>query len=54
MKRILTPLTVAILIALTPFSGVAFAQTTKTSAAPTTPATPAGATAPVVIQSPTD
>jgi len=55
MTRILTPLTVAMLIALTPFSGVAFAQTTKTPAAPTAPTSPpAAATAPVTIQSPTD
>ncbi len=55
MTRILTPLTVAILIALTPFSGMAFAQTTKTPAAPTAPTSPpAAATAPVTIQSPTD
>lgn len=44
----------AILIALTPLSGVAFAQTAKTPAAPTAPTTPAAATAPVTIQSPTD
>ncbi len=55
MTRILTPLTVAMLIALTPFSGMAFAQTTKTPAAPTAPTSPpAAATAPVTIQSPTD
>lgn len=44
----------ALLIALTPLSGVAFAQTTKTPAEPTAQATPAAATAPVTIQSPTD
>ena len=55
MTRILTPLTVAMLIALTPFSGMAFAQTTKTPAAPTAPTSPpAAATARVTIQSPTD
>lgn len=47
-------LTAAILIALTPLSGVAFGQTTKTPAGPTAQATPAAATAPVAIQSPTD
>lgn len=54
MTRIFTPLTVAMLIALTPFSGVVFAQTTKMPVAPTAPANPATATAPVAIQSPTD
>jgi len=55
MPRILTPLTAAMLIALTPFSGVAFAQTTKTPGPPTAPASPpAAAMAPVTIQSPTD
>lgn len=49
-----TSLATAILIALTPLSGVAFAQTTKTPAAPTAHAAPAAATAPVTIQSPTD
>ena len=44
----------AILIALMPLSGVAFAQTPKPPAAPTAQATPATATAPVTIQSPTD
>jgi hypothetical protein len=52
MKLTFTPLTVAMLIALTPLSGVAFAQTTKIPAAPTAPATPA--MAPMTIQSPTD
>ena len=52
MTRTFTPLTVAMLIALTSFSCVAFAQTTKTPAASAAPATPA--TAPVTIQSPTD
>ena len=54
MTHTFTPLTVAMLIALTPFSGVVFAQTTKTPAAPTAPTTPAAATASVTIQSPTD
>ncbi|MDE3051419.1 MAG: hypothetical protein KGJ48_16155, partial [Nitrospirota bacterium] len=54
MTRPFTPLTAAILIALTPLSGVTFAQTTKTPASPTAPATPAATTAPVTIQSPTD
>jgi hypothetical protein len=49
-----TLLIAAILIALTPLSGVAFAQTAKTPAAPTAPTIPAAATAPVTIQSPTD
>ena len=42
MTRSFTPLTAAMLIALTPLSGVAFAETTKTPAAPTAPATPLG------------
>jgi hypothetical protein len=54
MTLTFTLLIAAILIALTPLSGVAFAQTTKTPAAPTAPTTPAAATAPVTIQSPTD
>ena len=52
MTHSFTPLTAAMLIGLTPLSGVAFAETTKTPAAPTAPATPA--TVPVTIQSPTD
>ena len=52
MTLTFTPLTVAILIAITPFSGVAFAQTTKTPA--TAPATLPATTAPVTIQSPTE
>ena len=46
------PLTAAIVISLTPLSGVVFAETTKTPAAPTAQATPATPT--VTIQSPTD
>ena len=41
MKRTLKPLTAAILIASAQLSGVAFAQTTKTPAAPTAQAAPA-------------
>lgn len=47
-------LTTAILIALTQLSGVAFAQTTKTPAPPTVPATPVPEMAFVTIRSPTD
>lgn len=54
MTRIFTPLIAAILIALTPLSGIAFAQATKAPAIPAAPAAPAAATAPVTIQSPTD
>lgn len=54
MKRTVTPLAAAIVIALTSFSVGVFAQTTKTPVAPTAPATPATATTPVTIQSPTD
>lgn len=54
MKLTLKPLTVAVLIATAPLSGVAFAQTTKAPAAPTTQAAPATAKAPIAIQSPTD
>jgi hypothetical protein len=54
MTLTFAPLTAAILIALTPLSGVAFAQTTKTPAAPTAPETPIAAPTPVTIQSPTD
>jgi hypothetical protein len=54
MKITFTPLTAAILIALTPLSGVAFAQTTKTPAAPAPHETPPVATAPVTTQSSTD
>ena len=54
MKITFTPLTVAMVIALTPLSGVAFAQTTKTPAAPMAPTTPVAATAPVTTQSSTD
>ena len=54
MTRTFTPLTVTMLIALTPLSGVALAQTTKTPALSTAPATSASAAAPVAIQSPTD
>ncbi|MEP7153606.1 MAG: hypothetical protein ABI856_18040 [Nitrospira sp.] len=48
------PLSATMLIALTALSGMAFAQTTKTLAAPTAHATPAPATAPVQTKSPTD
>ena len=54
MIRIVTPLTATIVIALTPLSSAAYAQTTKMPAASTIHATPAPATAPVTIQSPTD
>lgn len=54
MKITFTPLTVAMVIILTPFSGVAFAQTTKTPAAPAAHETPPVATAPVTTQSSTD
>ncbi|MEO8340259.1 MAG: hypothetical protein ABI604_11165 [Nitrospirota bacterium] len=54
MTHTFTPLTVAMLIALTPLSGVAFAQTTKTPVAPTASTTPSAAAASVAIQSPTD
>ena len=47
MTLTFAPLTAAILIALTPLSGVAFAQTTKTPAAPTAPETPIAAPTPV-------
>ncbi len=54
MTLTFAPLTAAILIALTPLSDVAFAETMKTPAAPMAPATPTASTAPVTIQSPTD
>lgn len=54
MIRSVTPLTATMVMALTPLSSVAYAQTAKTPATPTVHATPAPGTAPVTIQSPTD
>ncbi|MBI3575509.1 MAG: hypothetical protein HY083_07655 [Gammaproteobacteria bacterium] len=54
MKLSLKPLTAAVLIASAQFSGVAFAQTTKTPAAPTAQAAPAVAKAPIATKSPDD
>lgn len=51
MKLTLKPLAVAVLIATTQLSGVAFAQATKT---PTSQAAPATAKAPIAIRSSTD
>lgn len=54
MKSTLKPLTVAVLIASAQFSGVTFAQTTKTPAASAVLAAPAAAKAPLATQSPND
>jgi len=54
MKLTLKPLTVAVLIATAQFSGVAFAEATKTPVAPAAQAAPAVTKAPIAITSPAD
>ena len=54
MKIMIKSLTAAVLIAIAPSSGVVFAQTTHTPAAPTAQAAPATTKAPLAIKSPDD